>query len=87
MGGEAINSGSPISPHFQICTQQDPTGMTFSSGTSGLWRKEGGREKVGAATVRNRAEETYLELGSPKRVQRVHSAWIREEEEDRHKAR
>lgn len=69
MGGEAINSGSPISPHFQICTQQDPTGMTFSSGTSGLERREGGQERVGVVTVRNRAEETSLGLGSLKQVQ------------------
>lgn len=42
---------------------------------------------VGVATVRNRAEETYLELGSSKQVQSAHSACIREEEEDRHKTR
>lgn len=38
MGGKAINSGSPISPHFQICTQQDQTGMAFSIGASGSER-------------------------------------------------
>ena len=43
MGGKAINSGSPISPHFQICTQQDQEGMAFSTGASGSERRKGGR--------------------------------------------
>lgn len=51
-GGEPINSGSPISPHFQICTQQDPKAMPFSAGTSGCG--EGGREEPGVAMARSR---------------------------------
>lgn len=72
-GGEPINSGSPISPHFRICTQQDPKAMPFSAGTSG-WG-EGGREEPGVAMARSRVGAPPSALGSPGQRPSAQTAW------------
>lgn len=61
MRGRPINSGSPISPHFQICTQQDPKGSHLVQ--EHLDQRGGG--EPGAVTGKNRAEGTFPGKGMP----------------------